>query len=51
MEALEPTELQRALLAAVEPCVDRRILAAVMAEEDRQRHALQAFTARWNDGR
>ncbi|MEV7013564.1 hypothetical protein [Streptosporangium sp. NPDC051022] len=49
VEALEPAELQRALLAAVEPYVDRRILAAVPAEEDRQRRAPRAFTARWDD--
>ncbi|MEV7011680.1 hypothetical protein [Streptosporangium sp. NPDC051022] len=46
VEALEPVELQRALLTAVEPYVDHRILAAVLAEEDRQRRELRAFVAR-----
>ncbi|GAA2857571.1 hypothetical protein GCM10010517_15940 [Streptosporangium fragile] len=47
VEAPEPAELRRLVLAAVESYMDRRVLAAVVAEEERQRHALQTFIGRW----
>ncbi|MYZ36369.1 hypothetical protein GT002_14955 [Streptomyces sp. SID4917] len=43
VEALDPTELQRLVLAAVEPHTDRAVLATRIAEEDRQRRQLRAI--------
>ncbi|MFF9077217.1 hypothetical protein ACF1BP_34410 [Streptomyces sp. NPDC014735] len=40
MEALEPDELQRMVLAAVAPYIDRDILAQQVAREEQQRRAL-----------
>ncbi|MGW6782859.1 hypothetical protein [Streptomyces sp. NPDC054987] len=42
MEALEPDELQRLVLAAVAPYIDRDILAREIAREEQQRRALRA---------
>ncbi|MET8748153.1 hypothetical protein [Streptomyces sp. NPDC004728] len=47
VEALDPTELQRLVLAAVVPYIDRRILTDRIAEEERQRGQLRAFTEGW----
>ncbi|MFF8994496.1 hypothetical protein ACF09H_32145 [Streptomyces sp. NPDC014983] len=47
VEALEPVELQRLVLAAVAPYVDQTVLADRIAEEERQRRQLRAFTDRW----
>ncbi|MFB7214680.1 hypothetical protein [Streptomyces sp. NPDC056255] len=47
VEALDPTELQRLVLAAVAPYIDRRILTEQIAEEERQRGQLRAFTEGW----
>ncbi|MFF3788051.1 hypothetical protein [Streptomyces sp. NPDC001933] len=46
VEALDPTELQRLVLAAA-PYIDRRILTEQIAEEERQRGQLRAFTEGW----
>ncbi|MFF5205729.1 hypothetical protein [Streptosporangium sp. NPDC000396] len=51
VEALDPTELQRLVMAAVHPYVDRAVLAAVLTDEARQRRALDLFVARWPDAR
>ncbi|MFD8564970.1 hypothetical protein ACWDOR_44370 [Streptosporangium canum] len=48
VEALDPAELQRLVLAAVDLYVDRRVLAEVVAAEERQRRALEAFVAGWS---
>lgn len=48
VEALPPDELRRLVLEAVDPYVDRRLLAAVIADERRQRRALAAFLAGWS---
>lgn len=45
VEALDAAELQCLVLAAVERHVDRQALAAVVAEEARQRAALSAFVS------
>ncbi|MFJ8746695.1 hypothetical protein ACIRL2_46070 [Embleya sp. NPDC127516] len=42
--SLEPAELRRLVLAAVEP---RDILADVIADEDRQRRELRALLTEW----
>ncbi|MGW9122861.1 hypothetical protein ACWGRV_40825 [Streptomyces sp. NPDC055663] len=47
VEALDPTALQRLVLSAVAPYVDRRILTEQIAEEERQRGQLRAFTEGW----
>ncbi|MGW3390484.1 hypothetical protein [Streptomyces cinereoruber] len=47
VEALDPTELQRLVLAAVAPHIDRRVLTDRIAEEERQRGQLRAFTEGW----
>ncbi|MFI9332656.1 hypothetical protein ACIGZJ_34625 [Kitasatospora sp. NPDC052868] len=47
IEALERDDLHRLLMAAVEPYVDRGVLADVLADEARQRDELRAFLARW----
>jgi hypothetical protein len=49
VEALEPSELRRLVLAAVEPFVDRDVLADVIADEDRQRRELRTFLTEWSD--
>lgn len=48
VEALPPHELRRLVLAAVDPYVDRQVLAGVVAEEDRQRRSLAAFLRGWS---
>ncbi|MFE4337234.1 hypothetical protein ACFRQM_50400 [Streptomyces sp. NPDC056831] len=48
VEALEPAELQRLLLAAVAPYVDRDALARQVAREQEQRRALNAFLDSWD---
>lgn len=45
--ALEPDELQRLVLAAVDPYVDRQVLAQQIAREEEQRRALAAFVRGW----
>ncbi|MFE3770917.1 hypothetical protein [Streptomyces sp. NPDC059122] len=47
VEALEPDELQRLVLAAVDPYIDRQILARQIAREDEQRCALDDFVRGW----
>ncbi len=47
VEALEPDELQRLVLAAVAPYVDRQVLARQIAREEEQRRALAAFVRGW----
>lgn len=43
VEALDPAELQRLVLAAVDPHTDRAVLATRITEEDRQRRQLRAI--------
>ncbi|GGQ85257.1 hypothetical protein GCM10010216_53860 [Streptomyces flaveolus] len=43
VEALEPAELRRLVLAAVDPYVDPDVLARQIAREEEQRRALAAF--------
>ncbi|MEU6299265.1 hypothetical protein [Streptomyces erythrochromogenes] len=47
VEALEPDELQRLVLAAVDPYIDRDVLAQQIAREEQQRRALEDFAERW----
>ncbi|KIF05632.1 hypothetical protein PL81_11775 [Streptomyces sp. RSD-27] len=47
VEALEPDELQRLVLAAVAPYIDRDVLAQQIAREEQQRRALKGFAGRW----
>ncbi|MFG2638710.1 hypothetical protein ACGFX8_33925 [Streptomyces sp. NPDC048362] len=47
VEALEPSELQRLVLAAVDPHIDRDVLAQQIAREEEQCRALAAFVRRW----
>jgi len=47
VEALDPTKLQRLVLAAVASYIDRRVLTDRIAEEERQRGPLRAFTEGW----
>jgi hypothetical protein len=47
VEALEPDELQRLVLAAVDPYIDRDVLARQMAREEQQRRALEGLAGRW----
>ncbi|MFD4260704.1 hypothetical protein ACFWR9_24555 [Streptomyces sp. NPDC058534] len=47
VEALEPAELQRLVLDAVGPYVDRDVLARQVAREEAQRRALEEFVGRW----
>ncbi|MFD8483624.1 hypothetical protein [Kitasatospora sp. NPDC059673] len=49
-EAVDPAELRQLLEAAVDPYVDRRVLAAVLAEERRRRERLARFVDRWQSG-
>lgn len=48
VEALEPAELQRLVLAAVAPYVDRDVLARQVAREEEQRRALATFLEGWD---
>ncbi|MFH8470861.1 hypothetical protein [Streptomyces sp. NPDC017991] len=50
VEALEPDELQRLVLAAVAPYVDRDVLAEQMEREEQQRRALSDFLGGWDAG-
>ncbi|MFF3276039.1 hypothetical protein ACFYWU_34660 [Streptomyces chrestomyceticus] len=50
VEALDPDELQRLVLAAVAPHVDRMVLARQIAREEEQRRALRRFARSWPDG-
>ncbi|MBM7167754.1 hypothetical protein JQK87_04885 [Streptomyces sp. G44] len=43
MEALEPAKLRRMVLAAVDPYIEREVLARQIAREEEQRRALAAF--------
>jgi hypothetical protein len=47
VEALEPDELQRLVLAAVAPYVDRYVLARQIAREEDQRRTLAEFLDGW----
>lgn len=47
VEALEPAELRRLVLAAVDPYIDRDVLARQIAREEEQRRALAAFLDGW----
>ncbi|MFF4324815.1 hypothetical protein [Streptomyces sp. NPDC001568] len=49
MEALEPEELQRLVLASVAPCIDRDVLARQIAREEQQRRILEEFAGRWGE--
>ncbi|MFD7529823.1 hypothetical protein ACFV8E_19855 [Streptomyces sp. NPDC059849] len=51
MKALDPTELQRLVLAAVAPYIDQRVLADRIAAEERQRGQLRACTEGWPSNR
>ncbi|WP_406336779.1 hypothetical protein [Streptomyces sp. NBC_00203] len=50
VEALEQPELQRLVLDAIDPYVDRDVLAMVPAEEQPQRRELANFLARYQGG-
>ncbi|MEU9376483.1 hypothetical protein AB0D94_22285 [Streptomyces sp. NPDC048255] len=47
VEALDPDELQRLVLAAVDPYIDRDVLAQQIAREEQQRRALEDIVGRW----
>ncbi|MEU5053730.1 hypothetical protein [Streptomyces sp. NPDC021096] len=47
VEALEPDELQRLVLDAVDPYIDRAVLARQIAREEEQRRALARFLDGW----
>ncbi|MFF9981119.1 hypothetical protein [Streptomyces erythrochromogenes] len=47
VEALDPAELQRLVLAAFAAHVDQDALNTCIAEEQRQRDRLRAYTAGW----
>ncbi|MFF5213300.1 hypothetical protein [Streptosporangium sp. NPDC000396] len=49
VKGLNPEELRRLVLGAVTEHIDMRALEAVLAEERRQRTALQAFVDGWQD--
>ncbi|WP_168714814.1 hypothetical protein [Streptomyces sp. A0592] len=51
MEVLAPDELQRMVLSAVDPHIDRDVLARQIAREEQQRRTLGELMARWRDGR
>ncbi|WP_260334476.1 hypothetical protein [Streptomyces beigongshangae] len=51
VEALEPAELQRLVLAAVDLCVDQAVLTARIVQKDRQRRRLEAFVDTWEPDR
>ncbi|GAA5770784.1 hypothetical protein Aros01_07312 [Streptosporangium roseum] len=46
---MDPEELRRLVLGAVTAYIDTRALEAVLAEERRQRAALQTFVERWQE--
>ncbi|MEU3528317.1 hypothetical protein AB0E62_31370 [Streptomyces sp. NPDC038707] len=48
VEALESAELQRLVLAAVAPYIDRDVLVRQIAREEEQRRALAAFLDGWD---
>ncbi|MCA1224015.1 hypothetical protein [Streptomyces sp. 8L] len=48
VEALEPDELRRLVLAAVDPYVDRQVLAEQTARQEEQRRALDSFVRGWD---
>lgn len=48
VEALDPAELQRLVLAAVDRYVDRAVLADRIAREERQRGQLRTFISGWD---
>ncbi|WP_190276133.1 hypothetical protein [Streptomyces griseofuscus] len=48
VEAPEPAELQRLVLDAVDPYIDRDVLARQIAREEEQRRALAAFLNGWD---
>ncbi|WP_237545174.1 MULTISPECIES: hypothetical protein [unclassified Streptomyces] len=48
VEALEPAELRRLVLDAVDPYIDRDVLARQIAREEEQRRALAAFLNGWD---
>ncbi|MGW3168233.1 hypothetical protein ACWC9Q_36835 [Streptomyces sp. NPDC001142] len=48
LEALDPAELQRLVLAAVDPYIDRTVLAHQITREEEQRRALAAFLNGWD---
>ncbi|MFE7948204.1 hypothetical protein [Streptomyces sp. NPDC057426] len=50
VEALEPAELKRLVLKAVDTYVDREILAQVMGEEEQQRNRLADILGQRKDG-
>ncbi|MFD5890566.1 hypothetical protein ACFWHQ_31970 [Streptomyces sp. NPDC060334] len=50
VEALEPDELRRLVLAAVDPYIDRDVLARQIAREEQQRRALSEFLVGWGSG-
>ncbi|MEU9256609.1 hypothetical protein AB0D66_33145 [Streptomyces sp. NPDC048270] len=47
VEALEPDELQCLVLAAVDPDIDRDVLARQISREEQQRRALKGFPGKW----
>ncbi|MGX1913637.1 hypothetical protein ACWIID_33060 [Streptomyces phaeochromogenes] len=47
VEALAPDELQRLVLAAVDPYIDRGVLAEQIVREEQQRRALSDFLGGW----
>ncbi|KPI29810.1 hypothetical protein OV450_7261 [Actinobacteria bacterium OV450] len=51
VEVLEPDELQRLVLAAVAPYLDRDVLAQQIAREEQQRGALSDSVDGWARGR
>lgn len=50
-EALDPTELQRLVLAALAPYIDQAALRDRIAEEERQRRQIRAFIEGWPTNR
>ncbi|MDV9187637.1 hypothetical protein R6L23_05275 [Streptomyces sp. SR27] len=48
VEALEPDELRRLVLAAVDPYIDRQVLAQQTARQEEQRRALASFVRGWD---
>jgi hypothetical protein len=50
VEALEPAELKRLVMEAVEGYIDREILAEVMAEAEQQRAQLAGILGQQRDG-
>jgi hypothetical protein len=50
VEALEPAELKRLVMEAVDAYIDREVLAEVMAEEEQQRAQLATLLGRQQDG-